>query len=472
MKFKIIDLTFLCIIFITIFTYFNFYSLNVDSVWILHCAKKIVTGSIMYVDMIDVNPPLIFIYSTFAVLLSKLTVLSLINSYIFFVLSLIFVSTLLCFKILKNTNKFTPLKLKYYLYLLVLILSISISYNFGEREHLLIIFILPYIMMMSYKDETHISTFLKISIAIFASLGFNLKPHFFLIFLVIESLYIVYKKDFFLIFKIESIIIISSALLYITVIYLFFSEYINFLIPFAIVTYSDAFNKSLKFLLLNYEFMLFILTISFFLLITKIRFSFSNNVILLSIVSSVVIYLIQQKGWSYHRVPFFTLCLLFLTHLSLSKQNKNSILFLLLIPFILIITYNNTKVYEFKSLKNIIKELPIKSNILIVSTDIAQGQPLLKTTQTWSSRFPSLFMLSSIIYDNDTEVKKYTFNAIFNDLLIYKPNFIIFPSKKLGFDYYDFYIKEDKRLKSFYLKYYRMSIKNDYIILTKQKEFK
>jgi hypothetical protein len=41
----------------------------------------------------------------------------------------------------------------------------------------------------------------------------------------------------------------------------------------------------------------------------------------------------------------------------------------------------------------------------------------------------------------------------------------------MGFDYYQYFIDEDKKLKDFYSKYYRINNKNDYIIL-EQKEFK
>lgn len=478
MRLKVIDYIFVSLILSIVFVYFSQFSLNVDSTWILHCAKEILSGNTMYIDMIDVNPPLIFIYSTLAILICDFVNIPILNSYVILVLTIIFTSTFLCAKVLININFKVNNGLRYYLYIIFFILTISISFSFGQREHLFIIFILPYVMMIAYQKKSNVSNFSKIIIAIFASLGFNLKPHFFLVFILIEIMYIIYKKDISLVFRKESIIIFSSAFLYMLLIYFYFPVYLNFVVPFSIETYIDIFNKPLEILILNYEFNFTILSLIFFIFLYKDRFSFSNNIFLLSILSSIFIYLIQQKGWSYHRVPFLVLTLIFITHLSIIKYNKNSIFFIILIPFIATITYHNAyynniiRPKQYSSLKAIINKIPKKSSILIVSTDIAEGIPQLKKDQIWASRFPSMFMLPSIKKKKNQKVKDYTFNSIFNDLIKYKPNYIIFSSRNKNFNYYNFYITQDKRIKNYFLKYYKMSTINNHITLTKQNNIK
>jgi hypothetical protein len=475
MKLKIIDFIYTFFILSLVYIYFNNYPLNVDSTWGLYCAKMIIEGHTMYVDMIDVNPPLIFIYSTIPVFISNILNISSTNIYVLFIIFLIFISIYLSWRILIHVNFNSKSNLRLYLYSIIFILTILPSYNFGEREHLLMIFITPYILSIIYnKYLKKFSIYFKTIISLFAALGFNLKPHFFLILIGVELVYFIYKyeKNLLKTFRIEPIIVISSSIIYLITIYFLFPEYIDFMIPFSIDVYTDVFNKPLYILLLNYEFILSVLIITIFLILSKKILAHENIIFLTSIITSIFVYLIQQKGWSYHSLPYFIFTVLFITHLILYNSNKNSLYYIFLFPLIGIIPYQNIiNVYQFNSLKKIINTFSDKSSILVISSDIAQGQVLLKPTQVWASRFPSLFMLPAIIHKNNLIIKNYTFNAIYEDLIKYKPDKIIFQSKEMGFDYYQYFIDEDKKLKDFYSKYYRINNKNDYIIL-EQKEFK
>lgn len=160
---KVFDYLYVLFITFSVTLYFKFYPLNVDSTWILHCAKEMLNGSTLYVDMIDVNPPIIFIYSTVAVLFSKITSISLIISYIFIILVLIFTSLYIVVRILEKINNLSKNDLRLFSYFLFFSLTILISYNFGQREHLLIIFIFPYFIATLFKIKMNIKFRLIIS---------------------------------------------------------------------------------------------------------------------------------------------------------------------------------------------------------------------------------------------------------------------------------------------------------------------
>ncbi len=472
-KLKSIDFLFALLILSLVIIYFNFYSLNVDSTWILNSARNLVLGSKMYVDIIDVNPPLIFIYSTLAIFISQLSSFNTINSFILLVLFLIGISSILSWYVIKNIKFNIKEAKRYFIYAVITILTISITYNFGQREHLFMIFIFPYLLFKIYgKYNQELAFPIRSLIGIFAALGFNLKPHFFLIFVTIELLHIIDRKSISNFLKIDSVIIVSSSFFYFLIIYYFFPEYINFIIPFALETYVDVFNKSFYTLIINYEFIFFTLTILIFVFFIKEKLSLSTKTILVAIISSFIIYLLQQKGWSYHRVPFFMISLLFLIHLIIYKSNSKSIYFIFLVPFICMVSYYNLiNVYQYNDLKKILNQLPSNSSVLIVSMDIAEGQPLLKEHQVWASRFPSFFMMPSVFKNNNSKIKKYTFDSIYEDLIKYKPNYIIFPNKFKSYNIYNYLTKEDIKLKDFYTKYYKMTFNKNYLILVKEKDY-
>lgn len=453
---KFFDFLYILFITLSVTLYFKLYPLNVDSTWILHCAKEMLNGSTLYVDMIDVNPPIIFIYSTVAVLFSKITSISLNISYIFIILVLIFTSLYIVIRILEKINNLSKNDLRFFSYFLFFSLTILISYNFGQREHLLIIFILPYFIATLFKIEMNIK--FRLIISIFAALGFNIKPHFFLIFFFIEFVNLTYYKNLFkIIFRIEFLVIFLSGLIYLGIIYFYFPEYINFIVPFSMNAYLNTFNKPFLELLINYEFILFLLLFFIFLYLVKNKLSFNYQIIFISILACITIYFLQQKGWSYHRVPLLFFTSFLFIYLIIFEKKSN--FYIVLIPIFFAIPLNNLNSNpNYIQLKELINTLPDKSSIYIMSTDIAQGEPLLKETQVWASRFPSLFMLNSI--NSNAYIKKYTFESIYEDLKKYNPQYLIFPNYKNGFDFYNFIISNSNDIKNFYKTYYKINYNN------------
>ena len=487
LELKLFDYIYGLFIFCIPFVYFTFSPINVDSSWSLYLGKQILEGSTLYVDFLEVNPPLVFIYFTFVNLLANIFSLPITYAFIFFILVLILISTYYSYIVLKSIYKTQTYIIRTYLYFIILILSLFVTYDFGEREHIFIILIFPYILLMMYRNTIKLSSYHIISIAIIASLGFNIKPHFFLIFLGIEVVYLLHTKKISSLFRKDFLIITASAFVYLFIIFVFFKEYYTFMIPFAIDTYTDAFRIPSINLLFRTECIFAMFISIFFFIISKKRTNLDNKILLSVILTTLLMYILQEKGWAYQRLPLFIISLFFLLHYTMVyfRTNKNDkkkkdyimislyyIYMIVILSFLSIILNSNmNNVYYYKNLKKIIYQFPNHSSIMIMSTDIAQGQPLLKKSQTWASRFPSLFMLSALRqkqnYNNHNKIKTYTLNAIYEDLLKYKPDIIVFPSKKLGFDYYNYFTKEDERLKNIYEKNYIFKIQNNYIILIK-----
>ncbi|MEA3498068.1 MAG: hypothetical protein U9R16_03310 [Campylobacterota bacterium] len=471
MQFK--DFIFSIILLFVIAVYFTFYPLNVDSTWILHSAQRMLSGATLYIDVVEVNPPLIFIYSIVPILFSEFSYISPTHSYILFVIILILISLYLSWIVLSNYYVSKLNSIRHYLYLIGFILTISISSNFGQREHLLMIFITPFILMMIYRDKIQLSSLSIILIAAFASFGFNIKPHFFLIFIGAELAYMIHSKNILSIFRKDSIIIICSGVLYLLLIFIKFPEYINFAVPMALDTYTTLFNKSFKVLLLNNTILLLFLSILFWFIFTARKLNLATKILFSIIITSLALYLIQQKGWSYHAIPLLISILLFLSYIVINNLKKDSQLYILgFIPIIIsIIVMNIQSVPRFYELENILKDIPQGSKVHIISTDIARGQALLAENKLqWASRFGALGILPAIIENKNTKLKEYLFNSLYTDIKKYKPDVIIFCSKYPSFNYYNYFSNNDKRLREIYNIYYKKSTIEGYTILYKHKE--
>lgn len=463
MKIKTIDFVYSAIILFSIVLYFKYFPFNVDSIWILHCADEMFKGGILYKDITDVNPPLIFIYSLIPIFISKITPLDSIESYIFFVLIIISISIFLIYKILNTI--YSKKTLKIYLYSILFIISISTTSNFGEREHLFILFILPYIFTKIYANKITLTQNDAIFISLFAVLGFNLKPHFFLLFLLLETITLIKNKKISSFLRIDFFIISLSPFLYLLIIFLFFPLYIYETLPFAIETYSSAFNRNIVQLIINPEFFFLLSLLIFWYIYSKKEKNIEEDIIFIfSIFSLVLIYLLQQKGWSYHRLPIFILSQIFLIKILINIA-KNKLYFLFFIPLYILIVINNQSAHPYYPLlKKYTHSLPNKQVIFIATMDIAQGKALLKPTQKWASSYSALFMLPSIMYDEKELLKSKVLDKIYFEQLKYNPDTIIFQSELI----YNFFINESEKIKKLYSNNYTLTKYHKYLVLNKK----
>ncbi len=472
MKIKIYDFLYLIFICSVVFIYFNNFPLNVDSSWILYVASQILEGKTLYTEIVEVNPPLIFVYSLFPAFISKVVNLNYAYVYVVLNMLLIFISIYLSYIVLSKKNFKNQLILKTYIYSILFILTIGTFHVFGEREHLLVIFILPYILFSMFRNEIRLNNKFLLLITLYCILGLNLKPHFFLIIIIIEIYYIFYFKNILYFLRWDFILILLSGFIYLLFILLFFPEFYNFALPLAVKTYIKLFNKSYFSILSNLHILISLIIILYFLFFSKKRFNFDTNILLLVITTFLFIYLLQHKGWYYHLLPFFCFSLFFLIHIILAgyiQKKKFRYIPLFLIPLILMSLANNIKTQtRYLVLEKLLETLPKNSKIQILSVDIAQGQIVLKHNQIWSSRFGALGILPYILATNDEKVKKYLFNSIYEDLIKYKPDFILYNKH---FDYNFYFSENDNRIKNIYELYYSKDIIRGYNVLKKIKEY-
>lgn len=136
------------------FVFFNSRQLNHDSAWLLDATRRWVAGRRLYADIVEVNPPLIFIENLLltAGLLTK-------SAYLAGVCAAIGVSAIWVGRLGGNTA------------LALAAMIVGGCTGFGQRDHLALIFLMPYLSTVrpSYW------------VGLWAFLGVGLKPYFALI---------------------------------------------------------------------------------------------------------------------------------------------------------------------------------------------------------------------------------------------------------------------------------------------------
>jgi hypothetical protein len=154
-----------------------------DVAWYLYGASRMLEGARLYVDVIDVNPPLIFYVSALPIWIANLLGWShVITAKLCFV-SIALLSLVLSERLMRGGAPIVPdLIRKIFLLALAFVFFIYIEDNFGQREHLMFMLVMPYILASIECAEGRSTRGISpVLLGALAGLGMAIKPHFLLL---------------------------------------------------------------------------------------------------------------------------------------------------------------------------------------------------------------------------------------------------------------------------------------------------
>jgi hypothetical protein len=217
---------------------------NGDKGWLLLAAKMMLEGKRLYVDVVEINPPLIlWIYEAPAWLSEHIKGIADYQWLAMMGLMGVFISTTLCAQVLRFQPVFAQNKRKRVecvLLLLCLFIFLTPQNYFFDREHIMLVFTFPYVLrFMPSLARQNIPRPLKICIGLLAVIGFCIKPHTIILFVSVQLLYLFRQRSITILWSIENVIIYISAAVYFGGIWYFTPEYITIILPMALATYTE-----------------------------------------------------------------------------------------------------------------------------------------------------------------------------------------------------------------------------------------
>lgn len=160
--------------------------LGPDVAWFLSVGRRMLAGESLYVDIIDVNPPLIsYLMMPPGLIADWLSVSD------FFALNLYTLafagwSGMTSLSLL-DAAKGRSFNRSWWVIVLVVVLLILPGYDFGQREHLLVILSVPYLFLKWRRSvDLPTSHSLALMVGLAAGIGFALKPFFVALWLGLE----------------------------------------------------------------------------------------------------------------------------------------------------------------------------------------------------------------------------------------------------------------------------------------------
>jgi hypothetical protein len=432
-----------------------------DITWLMQVGKRLIEGGHYYKDFIEVNPPMAIYIYLIPVLFSMIFHIDFISSVTIYVFLISILSWLICSYLLKQIFPKTANTVRYIFEIsLAFSLFILPAYAFGQREYFLIILMLPYLLLAILRIQQQlINRWFSLFIGLMAGIGFAIKPFFLLAWGLIEIYLIVRTKTLKIALRIEGLSCLGLFIFYCISILLMTPEYITQSKALIQPIYYRNFRVPFSWLLGHNIVIFSILALCNYCLVKKqLYYQTFCDLLAISIISMLIIFLAQQTLWFYHLLPvlFFTILLLTLVttahlnyffkieQLSLALFATAGANFILLIlvsyGFFIIMGNINASFYLTKELLNSpiynISKSAAGKPIYIFTNNIAINYPLIDYTQTYSpSAFPCLWLISAaykLRQDADTPAQKKTAEYIsnfarttdINNIIAHKPVFI------------------------------------------------
>jgi hypothetical protein len=148
---------------------------NPDVSWLLVAAQRVLSGEVLYGDILETNPPLIVWLNVLPAALASWLGISAQATFNVLVVGVLASISLWCARIMARSHAAEARPLSFLLPWLLLVFSAG---AFGQRELLWVAFILPYLLLDAFPSQTPPSRNLRIVAALLAALGCAIKPFF------------------------------------------------------------------------------------------------------------------------------------------------------------------------------------------------------------------------------------------------------------------------------------------------------
>ncbi len=189
-------------------------------------------------------------------------------------------------------------------------------YAFGQREHIFLILIFPYLMSVAlFLEKKPLNVIDQILISLLAALGFAIKP-FFLIPLIFIECYVIFKeKNIFAAFRLSNIVIMLVFLLYLASIIFWQKGYLDIIFPLVMKYYFPSVIGEWMRMIFHYNFIFCIaMVVAYFVFFKNDAYQSLGVVICLGLIGALLSYIIPKQLWYYHFYPAFGLAFLLMMH--------------------------------------------------------------------------------------------------------------------------------------------------------------
>jgi hypothetical protein len=282
-------------------------TLNHDVGWLLVAAELLLDGANIYGDqVIEVNPPMILYVFALPVAASRLLDLSIIEGFRLFCVLLALLSMLLCGRIFRVLLEEPRARLSlYFVSILAFSFLVEIDRQFGQREHLIFMLVVPYLLVAAARVRGLAVPNLDAVLAgVGGALAVSIKPHYIVAMGLLEVFIALRRRSLSSFLRVEMLVALGVGLTYLASIFILTPGYFSRVVPLAIDAYW-AYFKPLSSLVAQGDLFRIGLGLVAALLVSRDeRMRDLAWVLFIAAIGFYVAVLIQGTGWRYHWLPF------------------------------------------------------------------------------------------------------------------------------------------------------------------------
>ena len=273
-----------------------------DVGWILYTAGEMLDGSVLYTDILDENPPLVFWLNVPVVGAARALGLDPLMLFNLGVWLAVVGCTGLAVFVWRGPPRDDVTDVAWVLYSILLVTWVWLpTADYGQREHLLVVLVTPYVFTAARElSGRPVPPTLGLIVGVIAGLGVALKPYFAVIPLCIELMLIVQRRDLESLRRVEPWVLAFVQIAYLGSVLLFSSQYFDYL-TFAWPVYN-AYSVPIEWL--RTETVTALVAALVVWCLPPTRFDRELRLAWLAAgLGALVLGYAQRKGWPYHFLP-------------------------------------------------------------------------------------------------------------------------------------------------------------------------
>ncbi|MDM7933606.1 GtrA family protein [Tabrizicola sp.] len=375
--------------------------LNHDTAWYLIATRDWLGGATLYVDVMEVNPPLNFYLTVPALLFADLLGVSDTNGQYIALSLLIFLSLWWCSAIIGSDRQLSPAWAALMLVGIAAAFVVPALNNMAQREQLLVILAMPWALRQIGSAPG--SRGQDVASAAFAAVGVCLKPHFVVFPIVVTVFHCVRLRSLWPVVSAANLTFLGLGLAYVGYVAVVHPLYLTEILGIARDVYG-AYGSEVGPLLAQLQFEALLMLVPVLVALGARGQNREAGVFLVLSGAGLASYLMQGTGFGYHAIPFRTFamigCVLLMIKASRSGMTVAALAVAVALAGLVAGSvrrglYSNGAVSE---ISRIASGLGQVDGVIVLSSHVYAGPPVaLALDADWASRYPANWLVPGAI---------------------------------------------------------------------------
>jgi hypothetical protein len=408
-----------------------------DVAWLVYLAERVLHGERLYVDLIDVNLPLIVVLSAVPASVAEWLGLP---ALLAFYVAATFIVVLCAWMAALLLRGYSPVFADWLrtTAFLVVVLVLAPGAEFGQREHLFAALALPYLALLALRLRGgSLRPMPAILVGVLGGIGFGLKPHFLLVLALLE-MGAVHRGLRILRWETAAVALALSA--HALMIAVFFPAYVTAAVTLSFAYYR-AYGSRWDRMLRGARYLLALGALNFALhRYLRERPGRDPLAFVLAVfgVAGAVVYVLQWKGWFYHSLPCYVALALSTAYLLATPRATDWRGRLPVGMSVLVaslgaigcesLVHASRKDVAVRQLATLVRRDHVRS-LLVLSRSLSPAFPVVNQTGVrWTSRFDTTWALvaeSSLAQQGDVSAQRRPIlRQIVEDFVMRQPDLV------------------------------------------------